>query len=164
MAFGTSRTGGLAPSRASASASAGEDRAHIRQAMPADRLKALFAQLACRSATPMRIVRSRMPSLPGTSLRTPAGEALLRRDERLYGRTRAGRPADGRVRRRAPAPDRAVEGSSSARQVAQVDHRVDVHRLLEPLQLVAHEGGELLQALDIHPRAFGSRFQSAVLR
>src|SRR5438876_6034065 len=41
---------------------------------------------------------------------------------------------------------------ASARQVALVDHAVDVDRLLQPLQLVVHEDRELLQALDIHPR------------
>src|SRR2546430_1702591 len=37
----------------------------------------------------------------------------------------------------------------SARQVALVDHLGDVDRLLEPLQLLEHEPGELLKAGDV---------------
>jgi hypothetical protein len=35
----------------------------------------------------------------------------------------------------------ALRAAGSARQVAKIHHRVDVHRLLEPLQLVEHELG-----------------------
>ncbi|HEX7052370.1 MAG TPA: hypothetical protein VF211_00370, partial [Burkholderiales bacterium] len=38
------------------------------------------------------------------------------------------------------------------RQEALIDHPVDVHRLLQPVQLLAHEGGELLQAFDVDAR------------
>src|SRR2546430_17371298 len=37
----------------------------------------------------------------------------------------------------------------SARQVAQVDHLGDVDRLLEPLQLLEHEPGKLLETRDV---------------
>ena len=64
---------------------------------------------SCRSATPMRIVRSRMPSLPYLAPERLRRQALPGRDERRLMEGLAGEPADGRVRRRAPAPDRAVE-------------------------------------------------------
>src|SRR5882762_8624166 len=40
----------------------------------------------------------------------------------------------------------------SARQVSLVDHLRDVDRLLEPLQLLEHEPGELLEARDVDAR------------
>src|SRR5262245_56599692 len=43
-------------------------------------------------------------------------------------------------------------GDSLPRQEALVDHRVDVHRLLQPLQLVEHERREPLQAVDVDAR------------
>src|SRR5436190_23010144 len=52
------------------------------------------------------------------------------------------------VRRRART--RLRRAQALLRQEALVDHVVDIHRLLEPLQLVVHEGGELLQAFHIH--------------
>src|SRR5882762_10046797 len=42
----------------------------------------------------------------------------------------------------------------SARQVALVDHLRDVDRLLEPLQLLEHEPGELLEARDVDAGAW----------